>query len=227
MGFTKLLTGAAMAALLTAAPAFAFNDDEAPDYLIMEPNAEVVFITTGGAEVRADWTAQAKENLFNHFSTQVGDQGFETVGFDADAERNDQLDQLLLLYEVVAQHAGDAMPHKGGGMGSNTDLTLGSDAALLADSYDSDYAVFIDHYSQIESSGVFMTSVMIGVATGYTPPSQNIRLTAGTVVDLETGDLVDREWVVMGDPRDVDESANIVSRIMNNLDLEPVETAAE
>jgi hypothetical protein len=226
MGYTKLLTGAAIAALLTAAPALALNDDEAPDYLIMEPNAEVVFITTGGAEVRADWTAQAKENLFSHFDTQVGEQGFDTVAFDADAERNDQLDQLLLLYEVVAQHAGDNMPHKGG-VGSNMDLTLGSDAALLGDTYDSDYAVFIDHYSQIESGGVFMTQVMIGVATGYTPPSQNIRLTAGTVIDLQTGDLVDREWVVMGDPRDVDESANIVSRIMNNLDLAPVEETAE
>lgn len=226
MGYTKLLTGAAIAALLTAAPALAINDDEAPDYLIMEPNAEVVFITTGGAEVRADWTAQAKENLFSHFDTQVGEQGFDTVAFDADAERNDQLDQLLLLYEVVAQHAGANMPHKGG-VGSNMDLTLGSDAALLGDTYDSDYAVFIDHYSQIESGGVFMTQVMIGVATGYTPPSQNIRLTAGTVIDLQTGDLVDREWVVMGDPRDVDESANIVSRIMNNLDLAPVEETVE
>lgn len=134
---------------------------------------------------------------------------------------------MLLLYEVASLHIDDSMPHKGGGLRSNMDLTLGADASLLADEYGTDYAVFIDHYSQIESGGVFMTQVLATMATGYTPPSQNVRLTAGTVIDLSDGDLVDRRTVVLGDPRDLDESGHIVTRILNQLALEPVEAEAE
>jgi len=191
----------------------------------MEPNAEVVFITTGGAEVRADWTEAAKLNLRGGFENQIGEQGYDVTRFDETAERNEDLEQLLLLYEVVSQSLDLRLPHKGGEQGSNYDISLGADTAMLREAYGSDYAVFIDHYSQIESGGVFMTQVMIGVATGYTPPSQNIRLTAGTVIDLNTGDVVDRNVVVFGDPRDETESANIVSRIMSDLALSPVTDA--
>lgn len=200
--------------------AFAQEESTGGTYLIMEPDAEVVFITTGGAEVRADWSEAAKENLGNHFNTQIQETGNPTVVFDAEAERSAELEQLLLLFEVVAMSADIPMPHKGGGMQSNYDVTLGDSATILRDTYGSDYAVFINHYSQIESGGVFMTQVLIGAATGYTPPSQNIRATAGTIIDLNTGNLVDRAGAMMGDPRDLEESGNIVLRIMRDLDIE-------
>lgn len=220
MSFILRCASVAVMAASLSAPAWAVQDEEMPSYLVMEPNAEVVFITTGGAEVRADWTAAAKSNLRGWFDTEIADLGYDTMLFDESAEQDAELEQLLLLYEVMSASIDLSMPHKGGGMGSNYDLTLGDSVSLLADAHDTDYAVFIDHYSQIESGGVFMTQVLVGAATGYTPPSQNIRLTAGTVVDLGSGDVVDRNIVFMGDPRDPDESNGIVRRIMNDLVLE-------
>lgn len=225
MIFKQLLSGLVLSSSVALAPTAFAQDEPAADYLVMEPNAQVVFITTGGAEVRADWTEAAKTNLRNGFDNQVGERGHNTTRFDEGADRSEELEQLLLLYEVVSQSVDLRMPHKGGEMRSNHDITLGASASLLSEAYDTDYAIFIDHYSQIESGGVFMTQVLVGAATGVSIPSQNIRLTAGTVVDLETGDIVDRRAVFMGDPRDVDESANIVRRIMNDLALSEAELA--
>ena len=199
------------------------QDAEAPAdparYLIMEPNAQVIFITTGGAELRADWTEAATDNLWSHMHDQVGTAGYEVVRFDTEAPQDDSLQQLLLLYELVAASADTMMPHKGG-FRANHDITIGSTASLLAEAYGADRAIFVDHYSQIESGGVFLTQVMIGTATGYTPPSQNIRATIGTVIDLESGDILERNLVTLGDPRDINESAGIISRILRDLPLD-------
>jgi hypothetical protein len=225
MRFSASLGAACAAAIFLATAAPALADDpqariERADFVVMEPNARVVFITTGGAELRADWTEAAKDNLRAGFHEQLEEIGQLVVDYQAPAEPNVDLEQLLLLYEVVSQSADIMMPHKGGTAGSNYDITLGGSASLLGNAYGADYAMFVDHYSQIESGGVFMAQVLIGAATGYTPPSQNVRATAGTIIDLETGNIVDRAGVFLGDPRDVEESANIVSRIMRNLEVE-------
>ncbi len=203
-------------------PAFAEDAETPADparYLIMEPNARVIFITTGGAELRADWTEAATENLWSHMHDQVGTAGYEAVRFDTEATQDDGLQQLLLLYELVTSSADLMMPHKGG-FRANQDITLGQTASLLADAYDADRAIFVDHYSQIESGGVFLTQVMIGTATGYTPASQNVPATTGTIIDLESGDIVERRSVALGDPRDIDESAGIISRMLRDLPLD-------
>lgn len=203
---------------LSAGAAFADEAGDGSAVLVMEPNAEVVFITTGGAEVRADWSEAARENLRDHYLTQLGETGHRVTGFDESAvEDAYALQQLLALYEVVSQSTGLAMPHKGG-HNSNRDLTLGDSVALLRESHDAERAVFIDSYSQIESSGVFLTQVMIGAATGYTPPSQNIRITTTNVVDLQTGDFLDTAFVMLGDPRHPEESADMVERMIGNLE---------
>ena len=201
--------------VVTAPPA------AAPDrLLVMEPNAKIMFITTGGAELRADWTEAASLHLKSHFAEQMADRGEDIVEFDPDAERNAEIDQLLLLYEVVSQSTAVRMPHKGNKVDSNHNLTLGESAALLADAYNADRALFIDHYSQIESSGVFMMQVLVGTATGYVPPSANVRATSGRIIDLKTGDIVATHSTFGGDARDLGESSGIVSRIMNKLSAE-------
>ncbi|RKQ96048.1 hypothetical protein [Maricaulis maris] len=205
---------------------FSAHADDAPadghapaQYLIMEPNAEIIFITTGGAEVRADWTEAATNNLRGHFSDQISSAGYTVTGFDSDAQHADEIQQLLYLFELVSASADLNMPHKGG-RGSNHDITLGETASLLREHYNADRAIFVDHYSQIESGGVFMTQVLVGTATGFTPPSQNVRATIGTIIDLETGDIVERAQATLGDARDEGESAGIVTRVLNNLPLE-------
>ena len=195
---------------------------EPVDMLIMTPNATVMFLTTGGNEMRADWTESARTNLLNEFTAQERAAGHTIRLFDDEVEQTEEEQQLLALYEVVSQMSTIHMPHKGK-MGklatgsNNAGLTLGPAASLLADRYNAKEALFIDHFSQIESGGVFMTKVMIGAATGYVPASANMRATSGRVVDLETGDIRQTSIAMMGDARSETESANIVSRVMKNL----------
>lgn len=221
------LAGAAALSLSSAALADGHGaphegHEEAAKYVVMPANAEIVFITTGGAEVRADWSEQAKTNLGGHVVDQLTAGGSSVVRFDEEAEQSEDLAQLLLLYQLVAASADIAMPHKGGWL-TNRDITLGETASMLADEYNAEQAVFVDHYSQIESGGVFLTQVMIGAATGYTPPSQNMRSTAVTIIDLKTGDLVDRNFAPLGDARDEGESAGIIRRVLRGMDVPTVE----
>ena len=208
--------GAALA--LYAGAAFADEASAPETVLVMEPDAKVVFITTGGAQVRADWSEAARTYLHDHYVDQLEDGDHRVVGFDegsvADVEA---LTQLLLLYEVVAQSTSIDMPHKGG-RDTNRDLTLGQSVALLRDTFGANRAVFVDSYSQIESSGVFFTQVLVGAATGYTPPSQNMRLTTTNVVDLQTGEFLDTASVMLGDPRHPVESAGMVERMLDDLE---------
>jgi hypothetical protein len=190
------------------------------DYLLMPITAEVRFITTGGSEVRADWTEAAKDNFEKHMELKLDSAGKSRVEFDpAKHETDDEIQQLLLLWEVVAASTGTPMPHKGKKLDSNQNLTLGKTASKLADLYGADKAVFVNHYSQIESGGVFLTQVMIGAATGYVPPSANVRATTTRVVDLETGKILSTGSAFGGDPRDLEESLGITTRMLKSISL--------
>lgn len=190
------------------------------DMLLMPPEATVMFITTGGAEMRADWSEAAKENFSKHMIASLDGAGKSIVHFDpAHTERDPDLSQLLLLWDVVTASTGTPMPHKGKKLDSNERLTLGASAARLADAYGADKAAFVNHYSQIESGGVFFAQVMIGAATGYVPASANMRATTTRIVDLRTGDIISTSSVAGGDARDVEESRGITSRMMKSISL--------
>jgi len=190
------------------------------DYLMMPIAAEIRFITTGGAEVRADWTEAAKDNFETHVEASLDSAGKSRIDFDpAKHETDDEIQQLLLLWEVVAASTGTPMPHKGKKLDSNQNLTLGKTASKLADVYGADKAVFVNHYSQIESGGVFLTQVMIGAATGYVPPSANVRATTTRIVDLETGEILSTGSAFGGDARDPGESLGITTRMMKSISL--------
>ncbi len=192
---------------------------EPSDVLLMTPTAEVVFITTGGSEVRADWTAQAKENFTNHFQNHVEGAGLSVAHFNDEAELSPELQQLFLLEEVVNTTLFSVIPHKQKSGVHHSDLTLGSSAAKLKNVYRADKALFINHYSQIESGGVFLLSAAIVTATGFSPESQNIRFTRGTVFDLETGNLVSTNVHLFGDPRSETDSERITRSVMKGLKL--------
>lgn len=190
------------------------------DFLLMPITAEIRFITTGGAEVRADWTEAAKDNFETHMGSKLESAGKSRIDFDPSKhETDDEIQQLLLLWEVVAASTGTPMPHKGKKLDSNQNLTLGKAASKLAEVYGADKAVFVNHYSQIESGGVFLTQVMIGAATGYVPPSANVRATTTRIVDLETGDILSTGSAFGGDARDPAESLGITTRMMKSISL--------
>lgn len=232
----SILTASASLFVLSFGQSAWANESEAAieptDVLMMTPNAEVVFITTGGAEPRADWSQSANDNFSTHFATQLEAKGLSIAYFDPELDGSDELEQVLALQEVVNDAMFVVPPHKveasravkkaGGDHQAELfeGLTLGNEASLLKDIYGSEHALFVDHYSQIESGGVFLMQVAIGAATGYVPPSQNIRFSRGTVFDLETGDVVDTQTHFFGDPRDVGESSNIVTKIVSELSID-------
>jgi hypothetical protein len=188
------------------------------DLLLMPTDAKVVFITTGGAEQRADWSEAAKQNFDSHMVAKIDASGKSHIRFDPSRhEADEDITQLLLLWDVVATSTGTPMPHKGKKFDSNHGLTLGSSASKLADAYGADKAVFVSHYSQIESGGVFLTQVMIGAATGYVPPSSNVRATTTRLVDLKTGNILSTGSAFGGDARSADESQGITTRMLKSI----------
>ena len=189
------------------------------DILLMQPNAEVVFITTGGAEVRADWSEAANENFSTHMENQLEVGGHSLLIYEVAEEAAEEIEQLLLLQELVTQSIGLVMPHKSQAGQTNQDLSLGTTISSLREMYDADYVLFTDHYSQIESGGVFLMQVAFAAGTGVAPPSQNLRFTRATVFDMETGDVVDTDIHMFGDPRDVGESSTIVSNLLKDIEF--------
>ncbi|MFN3912876.1 hypothetical protein [Hyphomonas sp.] len=188
------------------------------DFLMMPADARIMFITTGGAELRADWTEAAKTNFNTHMASKLEAAGKSRIPFDpARHEADEDISQLLLLWDVVAASTGTPMPHKGKKLDSNQKLTLGKSAIKLADAYGADKAIFVSHYSQIESGGVFLTQVMIGAATGYVPPSANVRATSTRIVDLKTGDILSTGSAFGGDARDPEESGGITTRMLKSI----------
>lgn len=223
MSGTRVLGVSAVVAMSVFALGYAHAqtaDENAADFLLMEPNAEVVFVTTGGADVRADWSETAKENFKTNFSEVLTGQGYSFAAYEAAEQPSDDVEQLLLLQELVTQSLTMNIPHKEGKGWNNTDLTLGPTASLLKDEHGANRAVFVDHRSQIESSGVFMMQVAIGAATGYVPPSQNLRFSRVSVYDLDTGELLNTKFHGFGDPRNIDESRNIVTNLTKDFNFD-------
>ncbi|MEO0983134.1 MAG: hypothetical protein AAFX03_10835 [Pseudomonadota bacterium] len=196
--------------------------------LMMEPDVSMFFFTTGGQEMRADWTERATENLSSALRTELENSGETVIQFVASEGGTEEIRQLLLLNEAVTQtvrdHVGIAganvipspLPHRAA---RRLDYTLGAQATELADAFDADYAAFLVSRAQFESSGVFMRSVFVGTLTGFVPASQRFRGTYVSLVDLKSGDVV---WVngrTVGDPRDPEEAADIAAAIMESSPL--------
>lgn len=223
-----------LGACATPAPIMADNFAETRDtvsVLVMEPDVEVTFVTTSGPEYRADWTEAARANLMASLETQL-EAGNETVlTFEADEGEAEAVRQLLLLNQAVTdammthtvfvdpQTYAGPLPHK---EPRELDYTLGESVAALTGEDAADYALFLTSRAYIESSGLFLTKMMIGVATGgnYVPPSANFRGTMVSLVDLDSGDVVWLGTTLQGDPREADEAANIMERVFKQSPLD-------
>jgi hypothetical protein len=197
--------------------------------LIMEPKVEVVFITTGGAEPRADWTETATANLMTELKAELERSGETIMTYEPAAEPDDKLTQLNLLSEVVfgtlvgntnlnnGEITGFMLPHR---KGQKADYTLGPDAALLAQGYEgADYALFFNSYSQIESGGSFLAKVAIGAVTGYVPATANIRGHGLMLIDLETGDAAWSSSAFGSDPRQPNEAKSVITNLFKKSPL--------
>jgi len=195
--------------------------------LLMPPKSEIYFITTGGSELRADWIEAAEANLFGHLEENVAQRGLDHVAFDDDAEKSEELNQLLLLADTVQGSSLLHLPHKAKNtqqnvLGNNSGLTLGTDASMLKASYGADKAIFLHNFGAVESGGVQAAKWGIAILSqgAYIPNLASARGTYASVFDLESGELVSHQFVTFGDSRDPAESKSIMARVMQNLEIE-------
>jgi hypothetical protein len=226
---------AGLSACVTATPPIGSNfraTNESASILIMEPDVEVMFITTGGSELRADWSETAEANLMQALQAELAESGERVTTYDAGLHAaTPEAEQALLLNEAVtdalAAHVvfmdistfAGPLPHV---TAENRETyTLGESVRALAPGVEADYALFVTSRSQIESGGLFMVKVLIGAATGYVPASANFRGTYVSLVDLRTGEVVWLRGWNMGDPRNPSEAASIMDQIFRNSPLAP------
>lgn len=225
---------AALSACVTVTPPIGSNfraPAESASIIIMEPDVEVVFVTTGGSDVRADWSEQAEANLLQSLQAELAESGENVSLYDASVHASPEAEQALLLNQAVtdalAAHVvfmdvmsfAGPLPHV---TAENRETyTLGESVRALAPGVEADYALFMTSRSQIESSGLFMAKVLIGAATGYVPATANFRGTYISLVDLHTGEVVWLRGWNMGDPRNPAEAASIMDEIFTNSPLAP------
>lgn len=203
--------------------------------LVMAPDVEITFLTTGGAERRSDWSDAAKANLTAALQTQLQGSGETVIMHDQNASESPETQQAVLLQEAVtdaltahvmmlspATYHG-ALPHQ---KDQRETYTLGQTVRQLAPGVSADYALFTTSRATIESGGVFMVKVLVGAATGYTPASADFRGTYVSLVDLNTGEVVWVRGFNAGDPRNPQEAASIINTIFRDGPLAPEATRA-
>jgi hypothetical protein len=234
---------ASLGACATVSPPIG-SDFRAPSdsarILVMEPDVRVNFITTGGAELRADWTEEAKKNLLAALKEELAASGETVIEFNPEDRADDaELQQALLLHRAVANalaahvvkisptsFAGQ-LPHQSS---RRETYTLGEGVREIAEGVEADYALFMTSRSQVESGGLVMTKILFSVAataatggtTVFVPTGfANFKGTYISLVDLRTGEVVWLGSTNLGDPRDAQSAAAIVSAILNNGPLAP------
>ncbi len=222
-----------LSACVTATPPIGHNfraEQQSASILIMDPDVEVVFVTTGGSETRADWSQQAEANLLRAVQSQLLQSGERASVYDA-SELSREAQQTLLLNQAItdalAAHVvfmdittfAGPLPHVTAE--NRVPYTLGESVRALAPNAQADYALFLTSRAQIESGGLFMAKVLIGAATGYVPASANFRGTYVSIVDLRTGEVVWLRSYNMGDPRNENEANSIVQQIFKDSPFAP------
>lgn len=211
---------------------------ESVKVLVMPVDVEVRFAKVGGSELRADWTEQAQANFKASITQHLQDTGETVVHFEEGIIEGEELKQLMLLEQHVAEAITShvvfvdptmfrgALPHKSGEQ--LLTYSLGEGVSQLQDQTDADYAAFLTNRTVIESSGSFWAKVAIGAVTGYAPALSSFKGTYVTLVDLNTGDVV---WLnahtgstLMGsDARSSDNTDAVVTKIMDKGPFTEVE----
>lgn len=202
-----------------------FTPPEAPARIIVfDPEVEYGLLTFGGlTEVRADWSETAQANLLQALEAALAEMGHETLILSDEA--NDRARQLTLLHSAVA---GSATRHGVGAVGplvlptksDDWNWTLGEGVTQLAADHDGDLGLFLFSRGSFASGSRIATSILLGAAAGgaYVPTGAQ-RATIGSLVDLETGDIVWMGIASMGDPRSEGGAQSIISMMLSDAPL--------
>jgi len=225
----SLIVAASLSACATSGPkTHDFKDArKSVKVAVMPLDVEVTFAKVGSRDVRADWTAQAKDNLETSLVRELEASG-EIVVMVEMSGSDTQTEQLTLLQQHVAQAITShvvltdpaqyrgPLPHKKGQ--NQMTYSLGNSVQSIKSKTGADYAAFLTNRTVVESGGSVFAKIAIGTVTGYAPGLSSFKGTNLSLVDLDTGEV---KWLnanvggLGGDPRKAENADKIVKSILS------------
>lgn len=194
--------------------------------LIMPPDIELSELTAGGLlEPNAAWTATGRSNVDAALDDVLAESGTRVLRYrplNEDITYDQAHVPIVKLHEAVG---GSILLHKyTPGLALPTkkdrfDWTLGPGVAVLRDTYDADYALFVFFRDSFASGGrvaVIVLAAVLGVGvqggtqTGF-----------ASLVDLRTGNIVwfNRMASGVGDLREPDSARGATENLLEDVPL--------
>ena len=144
---------------------------ETPRILLMPLDVELSLLTTGGiTEPKADWTESATGFIHNSLSNKSASLNFEIIDFDpGKLQHQERLEQVQRLHSAVgATILEQRMVPLPSNKGEFT-YSLGSDAIILGENYDADYAMYMFIRDSYASSGRQALIAVSAIASAFVP----------------------------------------------------------
>lgn len=197
--------------------------------LVMPPDVEIALMTLSGEQAPAEWNRAAERQLMAALIAALEAGGEDVQVFRADAAGAEAARQLRLLHAAVIgsimSHVVEIDPDRFAGplahkRPGELDYTLGEGLAALAGQQRADYGLFLSSRARVESGGVMVSKLLVGVATGQAPPGHGYEGTLVSLVEMQRGRLVWLGFTAKGDPRDPKAAAKIIRRIFAQSPLD-------
>jgi hypothetical protein len=191
--------------------------------LVVMPDIELSELSMAGdATQKADWSQQARDNVYAALKSQAISRNLQVRDFDPSTAESPKILQLLKLHSAVGQsilgfnYGLYSLPTKQG----TFNWTLGDGARQLGKDYDADYALFTwgrGTYSTDGRKAAMVAMALVGVS--MPAGSQNL---LASLIDLKTGKVV---WFnvsiasISGDMRSPEGSRNLVETLVKDAPL--------
>ena len=226
----KMLAAAMAIGLLTSACASTnikttTQDFAAPSVetstILLKPDVQMFSILASGIlEARADWSIAAQENMQTALESALNDRASNVYFMDPDAELTEDQIQVLKLKDAVLLASKNYYLLKN--KKDVFDLTLGPDAAVLANGTDAEFALVVSAQGSFQSAGKIAVNIAMAMIGGTI--QTGIQLATLSLVDLETGHVVWTNTATLGagasDPRTLPGAEKVVNTLLKDFPLE-------
>lgn len=191
--------------------------------LVVKPDVQLSLLTTIGMnEPRADWSAQATDELSTALGERLAGSSYAIRPIDPEEALGGRSGQLLRLHEAVGssiatfEYGPYRLPTKQRGF----NWTLGEGAFTLAEAFGADYALFTYGGGSYASGGRIATMVVLSAfGVGIPLGSQQAFV---SLVDLRSGQVIWFNSAVAGphaDMRDPEGARSLVESLLKGAPL--------
>ncbi len=161
--------------------------------ILMAPDIELSLLTAAGVpEPRADWSAQARENIGAALNANLAGQGHRTLALDPNTQMDGRTGQLIRLHDAVATsiilfnyNVINLPTHRG-----TFQWTLGPGAREIQAAHGARYALFVGGGGSYASGGRIATSIFVSLLFGTVATTGGGQQLYCSLIDLETGDII-------------------------------------